>query len=466
MVEDVALFQFADDAIFVGEWSLKNAKNLLRVLKCFEVCSGLKINLNKSRLSGVTVTKEEVISMSRRLDCKEESIPFIYLGLPVGGNMKSAKNWQPLIDKFCAKLSSWKAKTLSFGGRCCLCKSVLGALGTYMFSLYKAPKKVINTLEGIRRRFLWGGTSETKKICWAAWEKVIRDKKCGGLGIGSLRALNLALLTKWRWREKTEPNAMWIMIVKSCADSLRSSGLRSSTGGSWTPFAKDLNEVGINVSTFLKPSGDGSSWVWELDSSNIYSVKSLRKLIDGITLPAAEKETEWIRWIPSKNNIHLWRVLSDKLPTCVNLTKRGVVLPSVECPLCNIRPESLDHVMISCSTALAIGAHLTNWVDWWPRRVQSVTDFWDKIRRNGEKNANTEVRKIIGAAFFSMLWKLRNSKVFKGVVQSDLETVREIQTTAYQWVRCQSKGGRLINWEDWICNPANAVNLCTALASR
>ena len=43
--------------------------------------------------------------------------------------MNKARNWEPIIEKFHKKLSSWKAINLSYGGRLTLIKSVLGALG-------------------------------------------------------------------------------------------------------------------------------------------------------------------------------------------------------------------------------------------------------------------------------------------------------------------------------------------------
>jgi len=103
---------------------------------------------------GVGVRKEEIEQMARNLNCKSDTIPFKYLGLPVGGGMTKAINWQPVVDKFNSRLSRWKARNLSSGGRLCLCKSVLGNLSTYFFSLHKVPKKVLKTLESIRRRFL------------------------------------------------------------------------------------------------------------------------------------------------------------------------------------------------------------------------------------------------------------------------------------------------------------------------
>lgn len=42
-----------DDALFVGEWSQYNIKNLSRVLWCFQVASGMIMNFNKSRVFGI-----------------------------------------------------------------------------------------------------------------------------------------------------------------------------------------------------------------------------------------------------------------------------------------------------------------------------------------------------------------------------------------------------------------------------
>lgn len=71
------------------------------------------------------------------LGCMVGSFPFLYLGVPVGANMKHRKHWKPIIDKFHSILLIWKAKTLSFGGRLTLVKAVLGSLPTYYLSLLK-----------------------------------------------------------------------------------------------------------------------------------------------------------------------------------------------------------------------------------------------------------------------------------------------------------------------------------------
>ncbi|XP_042753244.1 uncharacterized protein LOC122195423 [Lactuca sativa] len=138
---------YADDAIFIGKWDRRSIKNLDCILKCFHISSSLKVNFHKSKLFGIGVTDEELQDQASLLGCVKGYFPFTYLGIPVGANTSLTKNWRPIIEKFQARLSLWKAKTLSFGGHLTLVKSVLNSLPTYYFSLFKAPNGVIEDLE-------------------------------------------------------------------------------------------------------------------------------------------------------------------------------------------------------------------------------------------------------------------------------------------------------------------------------
>lgn len=66
-------------------------------------------------------------------------------------------SWKEVEKKVMAKLSSWKAKTLSAGGRLTLVKFVLGSLLTYFLSLFKVPIKVLSRLESMRNNFFYRG---------------------------------------------------------------------------------------------------------------------------------------------------------------------------------------------------------------------------------------------------------------------------------------------------------------------
>ncbi|GKA96822.1 reverse transcriptase domain, reverse transcriptase zinc-binding domain protein, partial [Tanacetum coccineum] len=104
----VSLLQYADDALFFGEWSYSNANTLVRILKCFQDVSGLKVNPSKSRLYGVGVPLNEVASVAEAINCTHDKLPFIYLGLPVGRNMRIGESWNMVVDRsLWLKLLNW-----------------------------------------------------------------------------------------------------------------------------------------------------------------------------------------------------------------------------------------------------------------------------------------------------------------------------------------------------------------------
>ncbi|GKA67032.1 RNA-directed DNA polymerase, eukaryota [Tanacetum coccineum] len=190
---------YADDAMLIGEWSDENLKVILYTLKSFFLASGLSINIHKSQLLGVGVPHQVVQQVASSIGCSIMQKQFRYLGVTIGDRMSRNKAWENVIDKLRSRLSKWKVKTLSIGGRLTLLKSVLGASPIYSMSIFKVPRGVLKIMEAIRSRFFNGiGQGETK-FTWIAWNKVLASKERGGLGVSSFFALNRALLLKWVW---------------------------------------------------------------------------------------------------------------------------------------------------------------------------------------------------------------------------------------------------------------------------
>ncbi|GKB82119.1 reverse transcriptase domain, reverse transcriptase zinc-binding domain protein [Tanacetum coccineum] len=70
----------------------------------------------------------ETLSFASIFNIQPSTLSCTYLGLRISSNMSKGFNWKPIIDKVHNKLNSWKARTLSYGGRLTLLKSVHGAL--------------------------------------------------------------------------------------------------------------------------------------------------------------------------------------------------------------------------------------------------------------------------------------------------------------------------------------------------
>ncbi|CAI8616144.1 unnamed protein product [Vicia faba] len=91
--------QFADCTLILGPRSLENVDSMKAILHLFELSSDRKVNFHKIRLFGIKTSDSWLEEAAKALNFKVGSIPFIYLGLPVGANLRSIFTWDPVIDK-------------------------------------------------------------------------------------------------------------------------------------------------------------------------------------------------------------------------------------------------------------------------------------------------------------------------------------------------------------------------------
>ncbi|GJT76630.1 RNA-directed DNA polymerase, eukaryota [Tanacetum coccineum] len=141
----------------------------------------------------VGVSNDATVAAATNLGCAIMKALFKYLGVMVGGNMSRIDAWDETLSNLRSRLSKWKSKTLSIGGRLTLLKSVLGSSPIYVMSLYKVPKFVLSSMEAIRRNFFYGSQEADKNITWVKWSKVLAAKQFGGLGVSSLFSLYSAI---------------------------------------------------------------------------------------------------------------------------------------------------------------------------------------------------------------------------------------------------------------------------------
>ncbi|GJV15142.1 RNA-directed DNA polymerase, eukaryota, reverse transcriptase zinc-binding domain protein [Tanacetum coccineum] len=164
---------------------------------------------------GIGVSSNVVAAAASLIGCSILTAPFNYLGVKVGSNMSRINSWDDVISKVSSRLSKWKLKLLSIGGRLTLLKSVLTSIPLYHMSIFKVPIGVLNHLESIRRNFFYGVDGSDRKLAWIGWNMVLTSKKNGGLGVSSFFAHNRALLFKWVWRFLTDGSSLWTRFIKA-----------------------------------------------------------------------------------------------------------------------------------------------------------------------------------------------------------------------------------------------------------
>jgi len=76
-------------------------------------------------LVGVNVGDSWLSEVAMVMNCKTGRLSFVYLGLPIDGDAYRLNFWVPLLNCIKARTSCWKSKSLSFGGRVILLKSIM-----------------------------------------------------------------------------------------------------------------------------------------------------------------------------------------------------------------------------------------------------------------------------------------------------------------------------------------------------
>ena len=206
------------------------------------------------------------------LNCRRGSIPFVYLGLPIGGDSRKLSFWKPVVDRILGRLSSWKNKFLSFGGRLVLLKAVMSSLPVYFLSFFKAPAGIISSIESIFKRFFWGGGEVIRKIAWVKWDLICLRKEDEGLGVRRMGAFNVSLLGKWCWRMQMEKDGLWYRVLKARYGE----GGRIREGGRqalvwWKTVGLIREGVGMGVGNWFEDNirwvvGDGRNTLFWYDN--------------------------------------------------------------------------------------------------------------------------------------------------------------------------------------------------------
>nr|GEV40951.1 hypothetical protein [Tanacetum cinerariifolium] len=199
-----------------------------------------------------------------------------------------------------------------------------------------------------------------------------------------------------------------ILIADKLNSSLSSSFRRPVRGGEETQQFDELS--GILASFSLSSLDD--RWFWDLSGDGTFQVKGIRSLLDETFLPKMDTPTRWIKSIPIKVNVFVWKLSLGRLPTRSNLIRRNILVSDVVCPLCDLEIEDSSHLFFGCSLAKDIQKLICRW---WNLEVHPYESYngwlsWFKSIRLG-----TKLKDILEGVFYVFWWSIwyfRNHLLF------------------------------------------------------
>ncbi|XP_071688760.1 uncharacterized protein [Rutidosis leptorrhynchoides] len=138
--------------------------------------------------------------------------------------------------------------------------------------------------------------------------------------------------------------------------------------------ASDLSKLIEKLTVYTPSSKNRDSWVWKFKSTNHYSSNSLANLLfelDTVNAPALEP-TVLNTMNPQKIGIYMWRVKKYKVSVRSELDACGIDIHSTRCPVCNEDIETLQHILLTCTTAKDIWSRICKW---WNLDVLNISNL-------------------------------------------------------------------------------------------
>ncbi|KAE8676694.1 hypothetical protein F3Y22_tig00111582pilonHSYRG00680 [Hibiscus syriacus] len=245
------------------------------------------------------------------INCSIGRLPTYYLGLPLGFQRNSQALWKPVLDIFQSS-RGMERQNVFHGGRIALVKAVLSGLPVYYLSLFQMPCSVANSLNKLLR--------------------------------------NRALVNKWSWRFCREPNKLWRKVIAEKYGYDQSALLPAQLHGrkkswlwnivlrrplfdweipEWDRFMDTIN----NVPPYSSPL-DSINWIGA--GNGIYYPKIYCELVSsGESTRSKLWKFVWANLAPLKVEVFVWKLVHGRVPTNVELVKRGVNFPDSQ--LCAVQ---------------------------------------------------------------------------------------------------------------------------------
>ncbi|GJS50520.1 RNA-directed DNA polymerase, eukaryota [Tanacetum coccineum] len=192
-------------------------------------------------------------------------------------------------------------------------------------------------------------------------------------------------------------------------------------------------------------------WIWDLNGDGEFCVKDVRNLLDVTFLPKADSPTRWIKTIPIKVNIFAWKVSLDRLPTRSNLARRGVLVPSSSCLICNVSDEDLAHLLFRCDLAIEVTRLVYRWWNlvWIPLDSYISWLSWIKALR-----MNSRSKSVLEGVFYTAwwsIWSYRNQILFSAKKPRKEVLFDDIVMRSFTW--CIARSKNTFRWDSWLQHP-------------
>ena len=198
--DEIKTLLYADDMTA----TLANTSSVeifMETLNNFEKCSGLKLNISKTKAMWIGASKHSLEKPLGLEWCTGVKTLGIHFSCDQGQIIK--QNFHERLSDIQKTINLWSLRGLSLFGKVTIVKSFLIPKLLYVSTILETPQEIIKQMERMLYKFLWKGPDKVTRL------SVINSLKNGGLNLTDLETQIKALRLSWIPRVLDERVGPW-----------------------------------------------------------------------------------------------------------------------------------------------------------------------------------------------------------------------------------------------------------------
>jgi hypothetical protein len=196
------------------------------------------------------------------------------------------------------------------------------------------------------------------------------------------------------------------------------------------------------ANVFVQPNVS-DRWQWDPDIRDGYTVNGAYHILTTpvTTMDAdATSDLVWHKQVPLKVSLVAWRLLKDRLPTKINLQRRGLLqADDITCVSgCGIE-ESASHLFFHCKEFGSLWHYIKSWIGVAGVDPLSIREhFTQFINYTGYSNKRKSFLQMIWLLGVWLIWNERNNRIFNNIEIPISQLLEKVKFHSYWWLKASN----------------------------
>lgn len=136
------VIQYADDTFIIMPACPLQAAQMKKILTDYADSIGFRINFQKSTIVPINTAQDLTQRIASIFGCSTMTMPFTYLGLPLGTTRPSVQDLTPLVCSAERKITA-AMLLMSYAGNLALANSLVTSLAIFSMEKIRLPPKIV-----------------------------------------------------------------------------------------------------------------------------------------------------------------------------------------------------------------------------------------------------------------------------------------------------------------------------------